>query len=639
MKLLKRKKIRKKGEKKISLKKYNRKEKKKKKLSKKRNKDKNEEIDILSNTPGLMDLLIPDCVHEKRDQVVLGELRYSRSFVLATYPSRTFIGWLNRIINQIPDINLSIYVRVPASDTVIKQLTQKVTILESEFQTHESRGNIEILHPLARMKHDYENMRKQIQIKEEKMFGITILLRINAKNQEELNEKTYLLKTEISKMSAKVRTLNFRQFDGLKANLPMNICNIHDYERNVVAEGLATMYLISNSNSESSPDGVFIGRNYFTGLPVYLDTFGNDLANPHMAILGESGAGKSVAMDILGSRSVVTLNRQLAILDNEGEYRKRVESLGGRVIKIKQGIPSGINLFDIEIEEDENGIETIDILGKVAEIRAILSGIMKQYMDRNLNAKELADIEAAVIETYEEKGITKEKDTLFEKDAGKVEGKITLNKIKKIMPTISDFQRVLETKENSKELAEILKGFLKGKTLGIFDCTSTINPNDQLLDFDLSDINDEVTKFYASLVITAWITEKYMRKANKFNKKAIHIDEAWTLIKHKETADFMEVLARKARKRGVSLVIATQSPDELLSSPQGRAILNNCDTALLMKQSPMSVDKVISHFKLAEGTRDYLLNCSPGEALLNKGGTVSAIKIEMLDREKDILKL
>lgn len=260
-------------------------------------------------------------------------------------------------------------------------------------------------------------------------------------------------------------------------------------------------------------------------------------------------------------------------------------------------------------------------------------------MNRNLNARELADIETAVIETYEKEGITKNKESLYENKSGTINGKITLNKIKKKMPTLSDFQAILSTKENSKDLSEILKGFLKGKTLGIFDCTSNVNANDQLLDFDLSEINDEVTKFYASLVITTWITEKYMKNVNRFNKKAIHIDEAWTLIKYEETANFMEILARKARKRGVSLVIATQSPDELVSSPQGRAILNNCDTTLLMKQSPMSVDKIIEHFKLAEGTREFLLRCNPGEALLNRGGTVSAIKVQMLEREKDILKL
>ena len=242
-------------------------------------------------------------------------------------------------------------------------------------------------------------------------------------------------------------------------------------------------------------------------------------------------------------------------------------------------------------------------------------------------------------ELREEKGITQDKDSLYEKNAGEVNGKITLNKIKKKMPTLTDFQRILATKKNSKELAEILTGFLKGKSLGIFDCISTVNTNDQLLEFDISEITDEVTKFYANLVITTWILEKYMKKNVKYPRKAVHIDEAWTIIKYKETADFVEVLARKARKKGVSLVIATQSPDELISSPQGRAILNNCDTTLLMKQSPMSVDKVIEHFKLAEGTRDFLLKCQPGEALLNKGGTVSAVSIEMLEREKDMIKL
>ena len=48
-------------------------------------------------------------------------------------------------------------------------------------------------------------------------------------------------------------------------------------------------------------------------------------------------------------------------------------------------------------------MEKVNILNKVAEIRAILSGIMKNYMARPLNAKELVDIEESVIETYKEK--------------------------------------------------------------------------------------------------------------------------------------------------------------------------------------------------------------------------------------------
>lgn len=344
-------------------------------------------------------------------------------------------------------------------------------------------------------------------------------------------------------------------------------------------------------------------------------------------------------MDTIASRSLVTKNTQSAILDVEGEYKKRTESISGRVIEIKQGIPAGINIFDIDIEKEDDEIEKINILNKVSEIRAILSGIMKNYMNRNLNAKELVDIEESIIETYKEKGITTNKDSIYEKQGGKLGNKLTLDKIKKKMPTFSDFQRILSKKENSKELSKILTGFLKGKSLGMFDCTSTINVNDPYIDFDLSSITDEVTKFYASMVITTWITEKYMKRSEIFEEKSVYIDEAWTMLKYEETANFIENLARRARKRSVRLVIATQLPDELISSPQGRAILNCCETAILMKQSPVSVDKVIEFFKLSDGTKDFLLKARPGEALLNMGGSTSAIAIEMLEKEKEMLKV
>ncbi len=62
------------------------------------------------------------------------------------------------------------------------------------------------------------------------------------------------------------------------------------------------------------------------------------------------------------------------------------------------------------------------------------------------------------------------------------------------MPTLSDFHKILSTKENSKELSEILTGFLKGKSLGMFDCVSNINVDEHYIDFDLSSITDEITK-------------------------------------------------------------------------------------------------------------------------------------------------
>ena len=87
---------RKKGEKKISISKTKKKELKK------------EEENIFEKVPELIELLIPDCIDEKRDYIVLGDDKYTRSFVISTYPSKTYLGWLDRIFNMLGDVTLSI---------------------------------------------------------------------------------------------------------------------------------------------------------------------------------------------------------------------------------------------------------------------------------------------------------------------------------------------------------------------------------------------------------------------------------------------------------------------------------------------------------------------------------------------------
>ncbi len=586
---------------------------------------------LFDNMQDIKSLIIPDAVEEKRDYIYLGEKSYSRNFVLTVYPNKIYLGWLDDIFNKLGDINISVINETPNEDAVIRQLTHKVTVLQSEYNTFEHQGNIKLLPALEESIIDFENMRRSIQTTNDKLFFVTILLRLNAENLEELNDKTVILKNEFTKISAKLRTLSFRQMEGLKANLPINNTQINDYERNMTADGFATMFPISSSGL-SSKEGIIIGRNYFTGLPVYLDVFDKELPNPHLAVLGMSGAGKSVFEKILTGRGAL-LNIRQGILDLEGEYKGVTKNLNGKIVKIKQGDPSGINLFDLDVEENEK--ET-GLLNKVAEIRALLSGIMRNYMERPLNAKEISDVEIAVIETYRKFGITRNIESLYKKEGGKINGKITMNKIKKKMPTLSDFHKILESKENSSELSNILRTFLRGSSLGMFDCENTLNTGDLVIDFDLSEINDEVTKFYSSLVLTSWITEKFMLSKDKM-KKSVVIDEAWHFLKYEETADFLENLARRARKKNVSLVIGTQNLDEFIGSSQGKAVISSCARTLLMKQSSGSVDEICDFFKLSEGTKEFLLKAQTGEAILNLSGKVTAVNIEMTDFEKEFI--
>lgn len=605
--------------------------KKEKKLKPYKKRKKVKEENFFDNQPQLISLLAPEVIQEKRDYIYMGDNKYARIFTLMVYPNYIEIGWLDDILNTIGDVDISTQVQVADERNVIKYLTHKVTKLQSDYLLFERQGNIEELHRLEENIQSFEEMRRNIQINNDKMFFIKITLRVNAESLEELNEKSKMLRDEFANRSCEIRPLYFKQLDALKETLPVNNNIINNNNRNMTTKGLAAMFPIARTKS-STQEGIYLGRDLFTGLPMNLETFSEGLANANIAILGVPGAGKSVTVKTIVGRSAL-INRRSSILDIEGEYVKQTEKLGGRIIKVRQSVPVGINLFDIDIDEDG---EFIDIDSKVTEIRAIMYGIINKYENRALKPYEIADIEKAVREVYKEKEITKDIHSIYEKQGGKIEGKITFGNIKKKMPTLTDFHRVMRNKIVNKELADTLSNFLTGNTLGIFDCQSTLKINDQIICFDISEIKDEIMRYYVCLVLTTWITNKYMATKER-NKRYVVVDEAWNLFKNKETSDFLENLARRARKKRVAMILATQNLSEMRQNRQAEAIVNCCDTIILLKQSLGSIDEIMKFFKLPSGAKEILTKARAGECLLIRGGDVRAIKIDMTKFESEFI--
>lgn len=583
---------------------------KEKKIKPYKRRKKHKEQSFFDKQPNILEFLAPEVIQEKRDYVYMGTDKYSRMFTLMFYPKYINIGWLDDILNTIGDVDISTQVQIADERNVIKYLTNKVTKAQSDYMLFQKQGNIEELHRLEENIQSLEKMRRDIQINNDKLFFIKIILRVNAKSLEELNEKSKLMKDEFANQSCEIRPLYFKQLDALKETLPFNQNIIKDNDRNMTTSGLASMFPIARTKS-SVKEGIYLGRDLFTGLPISLETFTPTLSNANIAIFGVPGAGKSVTVKTMIGRNAL-LNRKSAILDIEGEYVEETKKLGGKIIKVKQAIPVGINLFDIDIDET---FKSIDIEGKIVEIRAIMNGIINKYENRTLKANEIADIEKAVREVYKEQGITKDIASIYEKQGGTNKGQITFEKIKKKMPTLTDFYRVMKEKIKNKELTSTLSNFLKGNTLGIFDCQSTLKIEDQIICFDISEIRDEIMRYYVSLVLTTWITNKYMTKNDK-NKRYVVVDEAWTLFKNQETSNFLENLARRARKKKVAMIIATQNLAELRQSKQAEAIINCCDTIILLKQAIGSIDETIKFFKLPSGTKEILTKARAGECIL-----------------------
>ena len=156
------------------------------------------EENFFDNQPKLISLLAPEVIQENKDYIYMGNDKYSRIFTLMFYPNYIGIGWLDDILNTIGNVDISTQVQVADERNVIKYLTRKVTKLQSDYLLFEKQGNIEELHNLEENIQAFEEMRRDIQINNDKLFFIKITLRVNAKSLEKLNENSKLLRDEFA---------------------------------------------------------------------------------------------------------------------------------------------------------------------------------------------------------------------------------------------------------------------------------------------------------------------------------------------------------------------------------------------------------------------------------------------------------
>lgn len=101
------------------------------------------------------------------------------------------------------------------------------------------------------------------------------------------------------------------------------------------------------------------------------------------------------------------------------------------------------------------------------------------------------------------------------------------------------------------------------------------------------------------------LREMYFGECHR--KKIVIIDEAWDLLKEGEVSVFMEHVCRKFRKYGGSVVIATQSVDDLYSNPVGKAIASNSARMLLLGHKSETIQLVKEQKQLVLSPAGYNL--------------------------------
>ncbi len=587
--------------------------------------------------------------------IISNTTRYARSFYVSSLPRMCTFPELFRDMYLFGDINTSVYINPIPEERSQNELNRVINEIETERIVAEDRGNINRESSLSQKRFDAEALRDQIASGFNKLYEASIISTIFAYNLQSLDAYTQLLSSEMSKNLIGIKSAWAMQEEAFQSNVPLmknSIKRTHTFDR----RSMATVFPFTTSEI-GHLTGIPLGFNKQTGVPILFDNFSRELTNYNMVIFAKSGAGKSVTMKTLISRSCVLMNVESLALDAEGEYRAVAEALGGINVVLSPNSKTIINLFDIETETVKDEITgkertVLNVENKIEDVTQALV-TMAKGSTRSSEVNELTKqiIAEAVADEYTRCGITYDPNSLYKESTGHL-----LYKEKKDMPTIGSWYKALQKKaeQNVDEnyrfqysyLLKVMKQYVRelNGQMAYFDGQSTFELLEGVpfINLDISQLEERFARPLAQQILLSWIWEKFVKKNSEDRKKAtqkrVIVDEAWMLLPFPEAVDFLNKMARRARKRNVSLAIISQRFQDFYEKPEAQAVLTSSDTKLFLAQDKSEIQYLKQVFKLSEGEANFLVTCTIGEGLFKVGADTAIIQITPTKKEFEFVE-
>ena len=146
-------------------------------------------------------------------------------------------------------------------------------------------------------------------------------------------------------------------------------------------------------------NSIYIGRTKIFNVPFYWTH--ENVANPHIAVCGISGSGKSYFIKTFLLRSAFVWNSNALIIDWAGEYKDWVKQTGGKVVGLGRG--SYLNLLDL------GGMKPYDRIKQIMRTLELLTDIAQYPEQRRLTEQA---IEKAYLENKFRMDSREQKDEL-----------------------------------------------------------------------------------------------------------------------------------------------------------------------------------------------------------------------------------
>ncbi|MFH5824728.1 ATP-binding protein [Georgenia sp. AZ-5] len=326
-------------------------------------------------------------------------------------------------------------------------------------------------------------------------------------------------------------------------------------------------------------DGVFVGQDLYSGSSFVYDPWvlyqRGLITAPNVVLAGIVGSGKSALAKSLYVRSIPFGRRVYVPGDPKGEHTAVAEAVGGRAIKLGQGMPSRLNPLDEGQRpagfDDHSWAAQVD-----ARRRDLLGALAETVLERRLTPLEHTAIDTALTATLRSVGVP-------------------------VLPAVVDHLLHPDQRDDTdRRLAEdgrhaghALRRLVAGDLAGLFDGPSTVafDPNLPMVSLDLSRVTENATLISVLMTCaSAWMKSALLDPGG--GQRWVVYDEAWRLMQHPALLRRMDAHWRLARHYGIANLLVFHKLSDLdnvgdhgsANRALAQSLLANAETRIIYRQ-------------------------------------------------------
>ena len=522
------------------------------------------------------------------------QARRLRILALRGYPREVDAGWLRWFATLKHDLDLALFV-TPVDDRTIRR---RLSSAERELLSEVAHGDE--LNPAAarasrQRLEDLEDVHEAFRARE-RYVRASLVIGVAADSAETLDQATLDVEAELAGHGMLASRVVGYQQDGLHSLLPLAEDRLGRWR------GLTTGPLAAavpfHAPGLAEPGGIFLGTTVGGGhghAPVIIDPFGERHENPHLAVLGQSGGGKSHCAKQIAF-ALWLAGASLTVLDPKDEYGALARVCDGRVLKPAMASEQAINVWDLAGVSDARGF---------ARVASGLRGFWRLALG-GLSEQQRTIIDNTIEPTFRRRQIEASDPSTYGRSP----------------PTTSDFVRLIEDRyghdamygQAARDLLERLKRFTSGQLAELFNRPTNVDLSNDCTVFALRDLRADQAEI---LPLVYYVILLHLRNwmDREPRRRVIVVDEAWTLLRSEQGADFLLELAKTARAMQTMLLLVSQDVSDLVEEPKARAILANCAATLLFRQHPTHERALREAFALSNEELAILAQARRGQGL------------------------